>query len=459
MKAIEAIEKMLHPKSIALIGASRDVTSVGHGIAKSLLEGGVFRSKYCRPFPGKVFLINPNARSIMGKTCHGSILEVKESVDLAVIAVPAKIVPRVVAECARKKVPAAVVISAGFAEAGEEGRKLQEETVKAAGGTRVLGPNCLGVLRPSAGLNASFAPSMPPTGGIAFVFQSGALADSVVDRAIKEEYGFSALVGLGNTADLDAADMVEFLSRDKETKAIAIYLEGLRDGRKFMSAARACRKPIVLLKGGKTEEGVRAVASHTGTMAGSFEVFKYAMRQCGVVLADSLEELFDLAKAFAQQPRGENAVAIVTNGGGAGVLCADYCREYGINLVKLRQETLKKLEASGKMHPAYSRANPLDLVGDASSERYKIAVETLLAEDYVKALIVIQTLQTMTTPVENARIVVNAHKKHAEKPVVCAFMGGKFSENGMLFLEKNGIPDFNDPKRAAKAMAALVGVV
>ncbi|MBI5229307.1 CoA-binding protein, partial [Candidatus Micrarchaeota archaeon] len=392
--------------------------------------------------------------------CFPSVLNVPGKIDLALVITPAKIVPLVMRECAEKKIPSAIIISAGFAETGDEGRKLQEEVAEIArkGRMRLLGPNTLGVIRPSMDLNASFAPSMPPEGRIAFIFQSGALADSVIDRAIKEEEGFSALVGLGNKSDLDETDFIRFFSEDKETKVIALYLEGIERGRRLMQVARKCRKPIIMLKGGRTKEGGEATASHTGHLAGDYNVLKGAMKQCRVLLVDSLEELFDLAKVFEEQPLlKKNGIAIVSNGGGAGVLCTDYCKEFGLNLVPLKEETLKKLDKH--MHHAYSRRNPLDIVGDALPERYKAAIEALLAEDYVYGLIVIQTLQTMTKPEENAKTVVEAHKKFPSKPIVCAFMGGQFSEPGMKYLESRGIPDFQDPKRAAMAMAALAGLL
>ncbi len=461
---VKEIDVLLNPKSVAVIGASRDAASVGHGVLKSLLTGCVFDTGECKGFGGKIFPINPKADEILGVKCYPSITAVPEPVDVAVVAVPAKIVPGVVKECGAKGVKAIAIISSGFAETGEEGRRLQEEVAAAArqAGIRVLGPNCLGILRPPIFLNASFALAMPPSGDVAFITQSGAMADSVIDWAIKERYTFSGLVSLGNMSDLDAADFVEWFAADEGTKAIAVYLEWLRDGKKFMRAVCEAtkKKPVIVLKGGRTSAGGAAIRSHTGALAGSYEVYTAAVRQCGGMVADSVEELFELAEALSEMPRArENAVAVVTNAGGPGVLCADYCERLGIKLVELRKETVEKLDSTGVMHPAYSKRNPLDIVGDALPNRYEAAINTLLGEEYVQGLIVIQTLQTMTDPVADAKIIIDAHKKFPSKPIVCVFMGGKFTDPSIQLLHQNKIPTYNDPLKGAEAMAALCGLL
>lgn len=452
------------PKSIAVVGASSRVDSVGHGILKGLVHGCVFESGACTPYPGKVFAVNHNGGEVLGKTCFVSLAAIPEPVECAVVAVPAPAVPQIIRDAAAKKVKAAVVVSAGFAELGAQGRKLQEEVVRIArkGGVRLLGPNVLGILVPPNAFNASFALTSPQPGKIAFISQSGALADSVLDWALEAKYGFSLVASLGNEADLDESDFLEYCLEDPHTKAVAMYIEGVKDGKKFLETARkaAKRKPIVLLKGGKSERGGKAVASHTGSLAGSAAVFEAALRQAGVFSAESVEDLFDLAKALAEQPRVEGKrVAIVTNGGGVGVVTADYCEALGLEVVALKESTLKKLDASGVMHPAYSRGNPLDLVGDALPERYEAAVNLLLAEPYIDGMVVIQTLQTMTKSKEDAEVVVRAHKKFPKKPVVAVFMGGKYSAPGVRVLRQNGIPDYNDPLKAVKVLRVLCGVV
>ncbi len=455
------LDSIFKPKSIVLIGASRKTESVGHGILVNLLKGGVFKSRDCRPFKGKVFLVNPKADSLLGRKCYPSLSEIDEHIDLAIIAVPARVVPGVMKECISKGVKGAIIISAGFGEFGEEGKRLQKEVVRIArkGKIRIVGPNCLGVLRMENSMNASFAPTMPPKGGVAFVSQSGALADSVIDWAIDERYGFSNIISYGNKADLDAEDFMEWLAEDDETKVITLYIEGVKDGRRFLNIAKkVCRKkPVIALKAGRGMAGTKAISSHTGSLAGSYKVYEAAFKQAGIIQADNVEELFDLAKAVSEQPPcKKNSIAIVTNGGGCGVLAADYCEDFGVRLAEFKKSTIKKLEKSGKMHPAYSGRNPLDIVGDALPERYKIAVNILLSEDYIHGMIVLQTLQTMTDPVEDAKVVVAAQKKWPKKPIICVYMGGKFSKSGINYLEEHNIPDYNDPRKAAKAMWALV---
>jgi acetate---CoA ligase (ADP-forming) len=458
---ILSLDYLFNAKSIAILGASRRPESVGHGVLKSLVVGGVFENKYCMPFKGKIFPVNPNAEEVLGLKCYKSILDIKDKIDVAVFCIPAQFVNQAMEECAKKKVKVAVIISAGFAEFNEEGKIMQQQVIETAkkAGIRVVGPNCLGIIRTPNKMNASFAPSMPPEGNIAFISQSGALADSIIDWALRDRYGFSTIISFGNGADVDAADFLEWLGKDKHTKAIAMYIEGIRDGKKFMQIAKKVSKvkPIVVIKAGRTAIGQKAVSSHTGSLAGGYQVYEAAFKQSGIIVAETVEELFDIAKAVADQPALRlNSIGIITNGGGAGVLTADYCEMFGLKLAELQPSTVKKLETTGKMHPAYSRRNPLDIIGDALPERYKVAVHTLLSEKYIGGLIVLQTLQAMTNPMEDAKIIIEAHKKYPLKPVICVYMGGKFSLDGIKHLEEHCIPDYNDPAKAARAMKALL---
>jgi acetyltransferase len=457
------ISFLVAPSSVAVIGASTDPASVGQGVLKSLLHGSVFEVGGARPFGGKVYPVNPNHPEVLGKKCYASVLDIPGQVDLAVICVPAAVVLQVVRECGEKKVRALVVTTAGFAETGAQGRLLQEQLVAQADkyGMALLGPNCLGIIRPPESLNASFALAAPKDGDVAFISQSGALSDSVIDWAIENRFRFSLLVSVGNSGQLDAADFIEWCEADPHTKAIAVYLEGLSDGRRFMQVCSRVSKtkPIVLLKAGRGAAGTKSAGAHTGALVGSYRVWKAACRQAGVVLANDFEEMFEFSGALASQKRSShNSVAIITNGGGAGVLCADYCEENGIRLAELTADTLATLESKG-MHKAYSRRNPLDLVGDALPDRYKAAVDTLISADYIGGLIVIQTLQTMTDTVEDAKIVIEAKKRFPEKPVACVFMGGRFTRPGARLLVEHGIAEFNDPRRAARTMAALLGLL
>ncbi|PIN70980.1 hypothetical protein COV94_00225 [Candidatus Woesearchaeota archaeon CG11_big_fil_rev_8_21_14_0_20_57_5] len=452
------LDRLFAPRSVALIGASRDKTSVGFGIAENLVFGAVMKSASSSPFEGDVFFINPHADEILGRKCLTSILKVPKAIDLAVIAVPAKVVPAVLEECGKKKVPFAIIISAGFNESG--GDDLSDLTMKVAKrqGIRLIGPNCLGLLRPQTHLNASFAPSMPKAGPVAFISQSGALADSVIDWALDEGYGFSGIVSIGNALDLGFADLLEFFSQDPHTKVITLYIEGLHDGRRFYHHLKAAtaKKPVVILKAGRTAASQKAIGSHTASLSGDFAVFTAAIEQAGGILVDSVEDLFDMGKALAwQPPLRHGRVAIVTNAGGPGVVCADWCSRLGLEVVPLEQSTIKKLDATKVMSPAYSRSNPLDLVGDALPHQYEAVIMTFLGEKYIDGIIVIQTIQTMTQSLEDAMVVVKAKQRFPDKPIICLYMGGRFSRKAIHLLEAHGIPDYNDPRNAALAMHAL----
>lgn len=459
-----ALEALFRPKSIAVVGASPRADKIGYGMLKNLLEGGFFTQRYNRAFPGKVYVVNPFEKEVLGRPSYAKLTDIPGEVDLAIVAVPYKVVPQVIVEAGQKKVKTAIVISAGYSETGPEGMERERELVSLArkGGVRILGPNNLGIIRPAESLNATFAPAMPPQGRNAFISQSGAIIAAVIDWAISARYSFSTMVSIGNAADIDTADVIEWLAEDRQTDVITLYIEGLRKGRAFYDAVKqaAKRKPVLLLKGGRTDYGSKAASSHTGSMAGSFALYRGAMRQAGVHLVDSMEELFDLSKVLTEAPMAKkNAVAVITNAGGIGVLLADYCDMYGVNLVPLEESTLKRFDASGIMHPSYSRRNPLDLVGDARADRYKLAIDTLLSEPYIHGLIVAQVLDTVTQPIENARAIVEAAHRHRNKPIVAAFIGGRFSHDGMEILRHNNIPDYNDPQKAAKAMAALCGTL
>ena len=298
---------------------------------------------------------------------------------------------------------------------------------------------------------------MPFDEDVAFFSQSGALVDSVIDWSLERNYGFSAIVSLGNQADLTVTDLLLWAEKDEKTKAIALYLEGLKEGRMFMKVAKKLTKPLVVLKAGRSESGMKAASSHTGSLAGSYEIYRAAFKQSKIHLADNVDELFEIADALAKQPPcRKNSIAIITNGGGAGVLCADHCESLGIKLAELSKETINKLDKSGLMHPAYSRRNPLDLVGDALHDRYMVAIDTVLQQKDIYGLIVIQTLQTMTEPTLDAKAVIMARKKYPDKPIITSYMGGKFSRNSIELLEANHVPDFNNPYKSAVAMKALI---
>ncbi|MCK4473715.1 CoA-binding protein [Candidatus Parcubacteria bacterium] len=445
------LERIFNPKSIAVLGAKSDIKSVGWGLMKNVLEGKTKR---------KIFVVNPFKKEVFGIKCFPSIKSINETIDLAIIVVPARIVLKVVKECCEKRVGGLIIISSGFAERGEKGQILQKKITEMVKQAKIplIGPNVLGIIRPSKNLNASFAPATPNQGKIAVVSQSGALIDSIIDRSLFENYGFSTLISYGNEADLELSDFLLWLKKDKETKVIAVYLEGLKNGQKFMKVAKEVVKikPIVIIKAGRSKKGVEAITTHTASLAGDYEIYSAAFKQIGLIQVDTVEQLFDTAKSLAWQPKCKNNIGIVTNGGGCGVLMADYCDELGIKLAKLSKTTLKKLAKTKKMHFACSKRNPLDIIGDALAVRYKIGIEALLAQKDIYGLIIIQTLQIMTEPQKNAKIIVRAKKKWPKKPIICAFLGGKITKKGIEILEKNQIPNYSDLKRAAWAMKVLI---
>jgi len=445
------LNKIFNPRTLAIIGANPREKSVGWGLIKNALAGKSRR---------KIFAVNPHYNKVLNVKCFPSVASIKEEIDLAVIAVPAGIVPQIVKECCSKKVGGIIVVSSGFAESGKQGKILEEKIAKIArsAGIPLIGPNCLGVIRPDILLNASFAPAFPKTGDIAFISQSGALVDSVIDENLRKNYGFSALISYGNEADVTLADFLRWASEDKKTKVIALYLEGIKEGREIINVFSevSSKKPILVLKAGRTEVGRKAVSSHTGSLAGEYRIYQALFRQTGVVEVNTVRELFSLAKALAWQPRCNNGIAVVTNGGSCGVLLADYCQELGIKLSKLSKKTLISLEKSGKMHPAYSKRNPLDIVGDALSDRYKSALEILLRQPDINGLIAVQTLQIMTETEKNAKIIIEAGKKWKNKPIITAFLGGAITASGAKLLEENRVPNYGDLKDAALAMKSLI---
>lgn len=447
------LNKIFDPKSIAIIGASAQEKTVGFGLVKNILEGKDAR---------QIFFVNPNQSEILGNKTFNKIIDIPENVDLAVIAVPAKFVLQVVNDCCEKKVGGIIVISAGFAETGKDGEAFQKEILEKVrnAGIPMIGPNCLGIIVTKNKLNASFAPATPKEGNIALVFQSGALLDSIIDS--NEKLGISYAISIGNEADVNLNDFLEYLAEDEQTKVIALYIEAINNGRKFMETAQRIvkSKPIVVVKAGKYDSVKNVVKSHTGAMAGDYQVYKAAFKQAGIIEVDSIDELLDVAKLLSWQTAGKfkcrNSFAIVTNGGGCGVMATDYCKESGIILAELSKSTIDKISNSGQMNPFWSKSNPLDIVGDASPERYRAAIEAVLSQNNVSGLMVIQAPQIMTNSIENAKAIVESSRKYPEKPIICFFLGGKISREAIKYLEDNKIPNYSDLKRGILAIKALV---
>ncbi|MCM8772613.1 MAG: acetate--CoA ligase [Candidatus Omnitrophica bacterium] len=436
------------PESVALIGASTNPEKLGFKILKNLIEGG---------FKGKIYPVNPKGENILNLKCYKSISEIPYFVELAIIVVPAEFVCDIAEECGKKGVKGLIVISAGFKEIGEEGKKREEklkEIIKKYG-VRLIGPNCLGIIDTRNKLNASFAFEMPPEGKISFITQSGALGTAILDWAIKENVGLSKFVSFGNKADVNEIDLIEELKDDEDTNVILLYLEGVSEGRKLIEVARKTisKKPIIIVKAGKTESGAKSASSHTGSLAGSDIAFNSAVKQSGIIRANTVEELFDYALIFSYQPilKG-NRIAIITNAGGPSVMAVDMIEEKGLLLSRFSEKTINLLKKY--LPPVSSINNPVDILGDAKADRYEKAVEAVLSDENVDGIIVILTPQIVTQPYETAQSIVRTSKKY-EKCVISCFMGGKRVEEGIKILKENGIPNYPTPERAVIALKGM----
>lgn len=435
------LDKIFQPKSIAVIGASNKEGSVGFALMKNLLKGG---------FKGEIFPVNLRHNQIQGIACYKSVLKIPESVDMAIIATPAKTVSKVLAECGKVKISGVVILSAGFKEAGEKGNELYQQILRTArkNRIRIIGPNCVGFINPSLGINASFLSRMALPGKIAFISQSGALNASILDWSVDQNVGFSHFVSVGSMIDVDFADLIDYFGTDNRTSCILIYMESLTNARKFMSAARAFSryKPIIVLKAGKSGEGAKAALSHTGSLAGNDAVFDAAFRRAGIIRVERISQLFHCAQALSMQPRPEgNRLAIVTNAGGPGVLATDFLVNNGGEIASLSSETLLTLD---KLLPAHwSHNNPVDVLGDANAETYKESVKACLLDENTDAVLAIFTTQGVTDPTEVAKALVTMVPPHS-KTIFACWMGEQDVQAGRELLEVAQIPHFRYPESA-----------
>ena len=442
-----SLAPFLDPASVAVVGASRDPFKVGGSVVANLRSAG---------FRGRIIPVNSRADTVQGLPAVPSLLNIDGAVDLAVIAVPAASVLPVLKECVSKGIGGAVVISAGFRETGGDGVRREAELRDWMRGQpiRVLGPNCLGWIRPARRLNVTFAPGRPEPGGIAFITHSGALAVAIMDWARDRRVGFSLFASLGNQADVNESDLLEAMAADPETRVIACYLEGVADGRRFLGALgrAAAVKPVVLLKTGRSPEGARAVSSHTGALAGSDRAFDAAARQAGALRVDTVEELFDVARALACQPlpRGRRLI-VVTNGGGLGIVAADAARAAGLTM-EAPSEPLRRRLVAG-LPAAAGLGNPVDLVGDADARRYSHALHTL-GSDSADAMLVLLTPQAATDAASIARTIAGVTRGWPI-PVVATFVGGARVAPGVRALEEAGIPCYAFPEPAVKTLAGM----
>ncbi|HTY47623.1 MAG TPA: acetate--CoA ligase family protein [Methanomassiliicoccales archaeon] len=442
------MKELFEPSSIAVIGAAREEMKVGHIVLKNLLDSG---------FKGRLFPVNPKADEILGLKCYPRVTDVPETVELAVIVVPNTFVPKVMDECGQKGVKAAIVITAGFKETGKVGAELEHKLGEVARqhGIRVLGPNCLGIINTQARMNATFTNNYPRVGSIAISSQSGAICSTVLDWAADIKVGFSKFVSVGNKVDVDEADLLRFLRDDPATKVIGMYIEGTDRGREFMNEAFATSvvKPIIALKSGRTSTGAKAASSHTGALSGSDKVYGAAMEQSGIVRAKNIEELFDLLLVFATMPLPPEGggVAIVTNAGGLGVLAADACGDYGIPMASFSAETVAKLKSY--LPEEANFYNPVDVIGDARTDRYEFAMRTVMEDKNVSSMLVMLAPTDLVDIPSVAKLVASFAGK-TKIPLAAAFVGGQDVSEGIVIMREAGIPCYESPDRGIRALAA-----
>jgi acetyltransferase len=447
------LDAFFNPKSIAIVGASRDETKVGHKIIANLLLGG---------YPGKVFPINPKAADIDGLRCYPDLASIGETPELVIIVIPPRLVPEVMKQCAAAGVHAVIIITAGFKEIGAAGAELEREVSQIAkhAGIRVLGPNCLGVIAPDNKLNASFGGDLPAVGNIGYVSQSGALLAAILDMASANGIGFSKLVSIGNKADIDELAVIAALSADAQTKVIAGYLESITDGNAFMREAErtSTEKPILLIKAGGTEAGSRAASSHTGSLAGGEVAYEAVFARAGIVRCESIKAQFDYALAFATQPLPKsNRVAVLTNAGGPGIMATDEIERQDLVFAKLAESTQNTLAA--QLPPAANVHNPIDVLGDALADRYEAALQTILDDPNIDMVLILLTPQAMTECTETAKAIIRVSAQKPEKPILTCFMGGSKTREAIALLSEAGIPSYDSPESAVRVIKVMTDYV
>ena len=444
----EKFKYLLDPKSIAVIGASRDEIKVGYAVLNNLIRFG---------FDGKIFAVNPKADEILGQKVYKSVDEIKEEIDLGVFVIPPKYILQTI-ENSGQKFKSVIVISAGFKEGGKEGLALEEKLKKLLREKNIpaLGPNCLGLINTEDKMNASFSADMPPKGNIAFISQSGALCTSVLDWSIEENVGFSKIISLGNKMDLNEIDFLEILADDPQTEVIICYLEGVTDGPRFIEVASKVTKkiPVVVIKSGGTEAGAKAASSHTGTLAGQNEAYEAAFKQSGVIQVHSAQELFDCALAFSYQPipKGKNFV-VITNAGGPGILATDAIEKSKLEMANISNDTKEELKKH--LPPTAALNNPIDVIGDADGKRYRSSIEIVLKDKNVDGSLILLTPQAMTEITETAESICE-YSKNPHKPIFASFMGGYLVKTGHEVLRKGKVPYYQYPERAVRAIESMI---
>ncbi|ADP77796.1 acetyl coenzyme A synthetase (ADP forming), alpha domain protein [Methanothermus fervidus DSM 2088] len=442
-----SLKNIFYPNSVAVIGASKTKGKVGYSIIRNL-----------KNFKGNVYPVNPKYKNLLGMKCYSSVLDVEDEIDLAVIAVPNIIVPKVLEECGEKNIRGAVIITAGFSEVGNYELENKIREIAKNYGIRIIGPNCLGIMNTHLDLNATFASIFPPKGKVSIVSQSGAILDAILDIAPLLNIGFSKVVSIGNKVDIQESDLLEYFIKDDDTEIVVLYIEGLKD-KKFLKSAKKLsrKKPIIALKSGKTEIGKKAVKSHTGALAGEDSIYEAVFKEAGIIRAYTFEELVDLIHIFSTQPIiKSNKIAIITNAGGFGVLAADACVEHGMKLANFDKSTISKLK--DVLPPTANISNPLDIIGDAPPERYEKCTELLGKDKNTDGILVVLTPQEMTKPIDVARSLVkikNNCREVKNKPLITSFVGGVSVKDVKGYLRRRGIPSYLTPENGVKALSRL----
>ncbi|MBL0715774.1 MAG: acetate--CoA ligase family protein [Desulfosarcina sp.] len=460
---MEKMEAIFAPRSVAVIGASTTPGKVGHDIFANILKGG---------YQGVLYPVNPSARSILSVRAYPGVGEIPDDIDLAMIILPPGPAVRAVEVSIEKGVQGIVIVSAGFREVGPEGRAVEDRIVAMCreAGVRMVGPNCLGVINPhpSVHLNASFSSRMPAAGNISFISQSGALCTAVLDFAADRDFGFSKFISIGNKADVDELDLLQYFHQDTDTSVIMLYIEELRRGDQFIPIVKEITSgerptPVLAIKSGRTSAGAQAAASHTGALAGTEAVYDAIFEQAGVIRVNTLDELFDFANAFSYKVRSAlgkmarripngNRVAIVTNAGGPGIVATDMTISSGLELARFKPETIEVL--ASHLPSVANLHNPVDVIGDAAPDRYENALAAVIRDEGVDGALVILTPQSMTNALETAKAITNiAHRSY--KPILCSFMGIVDVSPGVQYLQEQGYPVYRFPENAAKSFGAL----
>jgi len=446
----QKLEGFFKPKSIAVVGASKNSTKIGHATLKNI----IISNYICDLYP-----VNPNEKEILGYKCYKKLTDIPGKIDLVLISVPAKIVTHIMRDCVAKKVENVIIISSGFSEVGNHELEDEIKEIVKKTNMRILGPNTMGYKNAADSLDASFVFGVPRKGTLSLISQSGALGIGMIYLANNEFVGVSKIIGVGNKLDIDDDDLIDYFSKDPDTDVIGLYIEALKDGRAFMNSIKECNKPVLVVKAGRSQAGARATASHTGSMAGSDKIYGAAIKQAGGIRCRDIVELFDMARALAGQPPAQgNRIGIVTNGGGLGILLTDACEENGLTIPKLSPKTYKKVD---KILPDLIKPNnPVDLVGDAGFYRYEACTEALLQDPNIDGVIVASVHGGYARPREFTGAIlkmVREQKLHEEykKPILATWVGGKEFEDLVWDLKSAGVPIYPSSWRTARSMMAL----